>query len=286
VVLRVKPARPGPLRILDDRDRDEVLGICDREPVTNVFVGARVHAVGLNPARLGAQIWGHYAAGRLRSLCYAGANLVPVAATPEAITAFADRARSQGRRCSSLVGPAEDVSALWSLLEPRWGPPRAVRATQPVLSMTGPPTCAPDPLVRRVRPDELNVLMPACVAMFTEEVGISPMAGDGGATYRARVSELIRAGRAFARIENGRVLFKAEIGSVTPHACQVQGVWVDPARRGEGLASAGMASVVREAQRSIAPVVSLYVNDFNAPARAAYRRVGFAQVDTFMSVLF
>jgi uncharacterized protein len=81
-VLRVKPARPGPLRILDDRDRGEVLRICDADPVTNVFVGARVHAVGLNPARLGAQMWGHYTGGRLTSLCYAGANLVPVAATP------------------------------------------------------------------------------------------------------------------------------------------------------------------------------------------------------------
>jgi uncharacterized protein len=282
----VKPVRPGPLRILDDRDRDEVLGLCDREPVTNVFVGARVHAVGLNPARLGAQIWGHYSGGRLTSLCYAGANLVPVAATPDAIIAFADRARAQGRRCSSLVGPEPDVSMLWRLLQPHWGLPRDVRAVQPVLSMSGPAACAPDPLVRRVRPDELNILMPACIAMFTEEVGVSPTAGDGGATYRARVSELIRAGRAFARIENGRVVFKAEIGSVTPHACQVQGVWVDPGRRGEGLASAGMAAVVLEAQRSIAPVVSLYVNDFNAPARAAYRRVGFSQVGTFMSVLF
>ena len=282
----MKPVRPGPLRILDDRDRDEVLGLCDREPVTNVFVGARVHTVGLNPARLGAQIWGHYSAGRLTSLCYAGANLVPVAATPDAIIAFADRARAQGRRCSSLVGPEPDVSMLWRLLQPQWGLPRDVRAVQPVLSMSGPAACAPDPLVRRVRPDELNILMPACIAMFTEEVGVSPTAGDGGATYRARVSELIRAGRAFARIENGRVVFKAEIGSVTPHACQVQGVWVDPARRGEGLASAGMAAVVLEAQRSIAPVVSLYVNDFNAPARAAYHRVGFSQVGTFMSVLF
>jgi hypothetical protein len=282
----VKPARPGPLRILDDRDRDEVLRICDREPVTNVFVSARVHAVGLNPARLGAQMWGHLSGGRLTSLCYAGANLVPIAATPEAITAFADRARAQGRRCSSLVGPAADIAELWRLLEPRWGPPRDVRAVQPVLAISGPAACAPDRLVRRVQPDELNVLMPAAVAMFTEEVGISPTAGDGGATYRARVSELIRAGRAFARIENGQVIFKAEIGSVTPHACQVQGVWVTPERRGEGLAAAGMAAVVQEAQRSIAPVVSLYVNDFNIPARAAYRRTGFSQVDTFMSVLF
>jgi hypothetical protein len=155
-----------------------------------------------------------------------------------------------------------------------------------VLALSGPAAVPADRLVRRVRLDELNVLMPACVAMFTEEVGVSPIGADGGAAYRARVAELIRAGRAFARIENGQVIFKAEVGSATPHACQVQGVWVNPERRGEGLAAAGMATVVAEAQRSIAPVVSLYVNDFNAPARAAYRRAGFAQVDTFMSVLF
>jgi predicted GNAT family acetyltransferase len=154
------------------------------------------------------------------------------------------------------------------------------------MAISGPPAVPADPLVRRVRPDELNILMPACVAMFTEEVGISPTAGDGGATYRARVSELIRAGRAFARIEDGKVIFKAEIGSVTPYACQVQGVWVNPERRGEGLAAAGMSAVVREAQQTIAPVVSLYVNDYNVPARAAYRRVGFAEAGTFMSVLF
>jgi len=33
-------------------------------------------------------------------------------------------------------------------------------------------------------------------------------------------------------------------------------------------------------------VVSLYVNDFNVAARRAYERVGFREVDTFMSVLF
>jgi hypothetical protein len=274
------------VRLLDERDRDAVLAICDRDPVMHVFVSSRVRALGLEPSRLGAQMWGHGSGGRLESLCYNGANLVTVAATPDAIAAFADRALRQGRRCSSVVGPADEIQALWALLRPRWGPARDVRPVQPVMVINGPPLVTPDPLVRRVRMDELDILWPACVAMFTEEVGVSPTLGDGGASYRARLQQLIRAGRAFARIEDGRVIFKAEIGAATPQACQIQGVWVRPEYRGQGLAAPGMAAVVVESARSIAPVVSLYVNDFNAPARAAYFRTGFVDTGRFMSVLF
>jgi hypothetical protein len=271
---------------MTDDDRDEVLALCDRDAVTNVFVSSRIHAAGLDPRRLGAQVWGYYDGGRLTSLCYSGANLVPVAASPEAVTVFADRARVQGRRCSSIVGPAEVVTPLWELLAPSWGRPREIRAVQPVMSISGPPVAVPDPAVATVRPDQLNLMLPACVAMFTEEVGVSPIGPDGGIAYRARVSELIRSGRSFARIENGQVLFKAEVGAVTPHACQVQGVWVPPEARGRGYAVHGMAAVVTAALATLAPVVTLYVNDYNAPARAAYERVGFTQTGTFMSVLF
>jgi predicted GNAT family acetyltransferase len=191
----------------------------------------------------------------------------------------------QGRRCSSIVGSADQVGQLWDLLAPHWGTPREVRPVQPVLAMSGAPAAEPDPLVRKVLPGELEVMLPACIAMFTEEVGVSPIGADGGAAYRARVAELIRAGRSFARIEDGKVIFKAEVGAVTPHACQVQGVWVPPEARNRGHAVHGMAAVVLAAQR-LAPVVTLYVNDFNAPARAAYRRVGFHRAGTFMSVLF
>jgi predicted GNAT family acetyltransferase len=275
-----------PIRVLDDRYRDEVLDLLDSAPVSNVFVSSRVHAVGLDPGRLGAQMWGYARDGRLTSLCYSGANLIPIAAGSDAVRAFAERARSQGRRCSSIVGPVEAVTEMWETLSPYWGPPRVIRATQPVMATSAPPLIEPDPAVRRVRMEEFDIIYPACVAMFTEEVGVSPHSGDGGVLYRARVAELIRAGRSFARIEDGRVLFKAEIGAVTPHACQVQGVWVDPELRGRGLSVRGMAALVRASLREIAPTVTLYVNDYNTRARATYQRVGFTEVDTFMSVLF
>ncbi|WP_030933302.1 GNAT family N-acetyltransferase [Streptomyces sp. NRRL B-24720] len=274
-------------RVLEPSDLGAALAILESEPVANAFVTSRVQIAGLDPWRLGGEMWGWYADGRLRSLCYSGANLVPICATPEAVRAFADRARRAGRRCSSIVGPAEATTQLWRLLEPGWGPAREVRANQPLMVTESPAAdVTPDPLVRRVRKDEIDVLMPACVAMFTEEVGISPLAGDGGLLYQARVAELIGAGRSFARIEDGKVVFKAEIGAATPQACQIQGVWVAPEHRGRGLSETGMAAVLRYALADVAPVVSLYVNDYNTAARKAYTRVGFREVGAFMSVLF
>ncbi|MGH8867884.1 MAG: GNAT family N-acetyltransferase [Actinomycetes bacterium] len=272
--------------MLDAHDRAEVLDLLARDPVANVFVEARIHAAGRDFRMLGGELWGYPDNGPLASVCYAGANLVPAESTPEAVSLFAERARRQGRRCSSIVGPASEVSMLWELLEPSWGPARDVRADQPLMATSRRAPIAPDPAVRPVRPSELDVLMPACVAMFTEEVGVSPLHAGGEALYRARVAELIASGRAFARLEDGQVVFKAEIGAATRDVCQVQGVWVTPERRGEGLSAPGMAAVLDHTLREVAPTVSLYVNDFNTAARAAYRRAGFAEVGTFMSVLF
>ena len=277
--------RSTSLRVLRPEDLPAVTDVLTRDPVTDVFVASRVEAVGLDPARLGGEMWGFAVDGYLESLCHAGANMVPVQAGPEAVRAFAERARRQGRRCASIVGERDAVAGMWAELAPAWGPAREVRDPQPLMSIDGPPAVPPDPEVRRVRPHELDILVPACVAMFTEEVGISPLGADGGASYRSRIAELVAAGRAFARIQDGRVVFKAELGSVSSAACQVQGVWVPPDLRGRGLAAPGMAAVA-ELAREAAPVVSLYVNDFNHAARATYRRVGFADVGQFMSVLF
>lgn len=274
------------LRLLHGPDRAAALELLARDPVPNVFLAARLLAAGRDMRGLGGELWGYTADDELASLCFAGANVVPSAGGRAAVEAFADRAVRQGRRCSSVVGPADVVAPLWDLLEPVWGAARDVRRDQPLMATSKPAPVSADPLVRRVRPDELDLLMPACVAMFTEEVGVSPLLTGGEPLYRARVAELISSGRAFARIEDGQVVFKAEIGAVTPQTCQVQGVWVAPELRGRGLSVAGMAAVVGLSLDEVAPSVSLYVNAYNTAARAAYRRVGFAEVGTFMSVLF
>lgn len=274
------------LRVLGPSDLPAMQELLARDPVVNVFVDHRARLTHLDPRWMGGEMWGYVVDGELVSACHAGANLVPVSTTAEAIDAFAARGVRQGRRCSTIVGPDGEVGALWERLGRHWSTPRELRWNQPHLEISTPPLVEPDPLVRRTTPADMDTLYPACVAMYTEEVGVSPEVGGGADMYRARVAQLVGKGWSFARIENGRLLFKAEIAAVSPYACQVQGVFVDPSHRGEGLAAGGMAAVVDIALRDIAPVVSLYVNDHNVPARRAYAAVGFEQTRTFSTIMF
>jgi len=275
--------RVGGPRLLDERDRAGVQLVLDADPIASCMVASRVELAGVDSWRLGGELWGM--GSRLEGLCFAGANLVPLRGSRPTLRAFADRARRRGRACSSLVGRAELVLPLWSELEQDWAPAREVRPEQPLMVLPTRASTRPDPMVRQVHPHELDRYLPAAVAMFTEEVGVDPRLGDGGVGYRARVAEQIASGRAFARFEDGEVVFKAEIGALSSRVGQIQGVWVHPDRRGHGVGAAGTAAVV---DRLVAMdrVASLYVNAFNAPARATYTRIGFTQIASFATVLF
>ena len=233
---------------------------------------------------MGGRVWGYYADDELVSACHAGANIVPVQATPDALEAFADQVLADGMRPASLVGLRSAVMPLWERLESTWGPARSLRPFQPFLELDEDPSIAPDPRVHRVLLDEFDVLYPACVAMFTEEVGVDPEIG-GASGYRARVAQLISQGWAFAIIEDGEVLFKTEVGAATSYACQLQGVWVRPDRRGQDIAVRALAAVVEHVRATVAPVVTLYVNDHNRSARRTYERVGFRETEMFSSIL-
>ncbi len=274
------------VKVLGASDLDAFQRLASRDPVINVFAAHRARVTNLEPRWLGGEVWGRFDGGELRSACHVGANLVPVQADPDDARAFAERALAGPRTATTIVGPIEPVRAIWDVVAEAWGTPRDQRWDQPHLEISADPRVAPDPLVRRTTLAEADVLYPACVAMYTEEVGVSPEAFGGADFYRTRVRNLIARGWSFARLEEGEVVFKAEVACLSPYAAQVQGVYVAPDRRGRGIGSAGMAAVVAAIRADLAPVVSLYVNDYNVAARRIYERVGFRQTATFATVMF
>lgn len=281
----LEPARGAkcvPARQLAERDLGQVLRVLDEDPVAACMVAARLQEYGLDNRYGQGELWSH--GGPAESLCFSGVNLIPLRGDRAALRAFADRALRWPRMCSSVVGRRELALPLWGMLADHWGPERELRADQPLLALTGTALAAADPEVRQVRPGELDRYLAAAIAMFIEEVGVDPRAGDGGRGYRRRVAGLIETGRAWARFIDGEVAYKAEVGAMSRRTGQIQGVWVHPEHRGRGLGTAGTAAVAN-AVVATGRTASLYVNDYNEIARRAYRAVGFRQIATFATVL-
>jgi uncharacterized protein len=281
------PDPPGlSVRTLDGPDTAALRMLAQQDPVTNVFILAHLRAAGTAaPTSGGAGVIGVFDDGILVGACWAGANLVPVQLDPELAGVVAEVANTSGRRYASAFGPAEAVLALHAALVELGHRAHEVRAEQPLMTIEGPPSIKPNPGLELGSLADFDRILPACAAMFEEEVGYSPFLG-GREFYSRRVEGLIRQGHSLVHLNNGReVVFKAELGAVTSEVTQVQGVWMNPLYRGQGLSAGYMAAVVEQA-RKVAPITSLYVNGFNLRARATYERVGFRQVGTFATVLF
>ena len=275
------------IRALDAQSIDLVKNLIDQDPVRHCFLAARIEQGKQSRFRPSyPDLIGYFDDGKLKSLLMTGANIVPVNTSLIARQEFSAVLNRSGRRSSSIVGPAEEVLDLWSRVSASWGPARDVRGNQPVLTMRSNSTKEIDQDVRYSNLSDLEELMPACVAMFTEEVGMSPTANGGASAYRNRISELVSSRRSFVKYQNSELVFKAEVGTIGAGVAQIQGVWVRPEYRGQGISVPAMAAVVKHILADLAPVASLYVNDYNEVALNTYRSVGFEQVDTFATVLF
>lgn len=274
-----------PTRFLGSADRDAALELCARHPAENVFVAARI----LEAAPFGGgTLIGYEEDGRLEGLCWSNANVVPVETDSVSRQAIGDRLRrSRGGRAASLLGPADQVLDLWDRVQPGWGRPRALRGVQPHLVTTTPPSrlgVTLDERVRRGRADEVDLILPAAAHMFTAEIGYPPYRGSSR-SYRALIAAMVERGHTYVVVENNEVIFKADVGSVGLGCAQIQGVWLAPWLRGQGLGTPAMAAVVEQVLVDIAPTVTLYVNDYNTAARAMYARIGMHQTSTFATVL-
>ncbi len=274
------------IRVLAGPDTAGLSELAQTDAVANVFILSHLAATGTAaPTMGGASIFGVFDGDDLIGACWAGANLVPIQLDPEFAGLVAMRAHRSGRRFASIFGPAETVLAMYEQLEQLGQLAHDVRADQPLMTIAGPPAVQANAALGFGQLADFEKILPACAAMFEEEVGYSPFLG-GRDFYSRRVEGLIRQGHSLVHLsDDGQVMFKAELGAVTPDVTQVQGVWMNPSVRGLGLSAGYMAAVVLLAQQ-LAPVTSLYVNDYNARARATYGRVGFRQVGTFATVLF
>lgn len=264
------------LRRLHGVDTAKAVALCERHPVDSVLLRVAIEQTGI-----GASFsLGRFDADReLTALAWEYGNILPLGFDEDGLDEVAEEFAGRRRTGSSIVGPADQVMGLWNRICKRWGPARDVRERQFSMVMDSDPDVVADPLVQPAGVGDVSLVFPASVAMYIEEVGYDPTSH--GAGYAYRVARLVRSQHTFIRkapLADGsgeRVVFKADVGALAGGVAQLQGVWVAPDLRGRGIATAGVAAVVKLVRDRLAPTISLYVNDYNAAAIATYTRVGF-----------
>jgi uncharacterized protein len=268
------------VRALGHDDQAVALAMLDRNPVRDVFIASRILHDGALTSFGPSPLWGAFDdRAALRGLLHVGPNLVPAVDDEEACTALAPAA-SGLYLARMVVGERATVELLWSLIGASYPAPREVRTRQYVYAVE-PGELVHDrdakaPGVARLaaKADEDRVLQ-LSAAMYAEEMGENPLARDPDG-YRRRVRMLTARGWTYVYDVDGELWFKMDVGCASDRTAQIQGVYVPPELRGRGVGRLAMAACCALAFDRH-PNLSLYVNDFNAPAIALYERIGFRQ---------
>ena len=269
---RQTASEPTPFA-LTDADTAEVLAFLARRPLHTVCMSSMIRDNGLESPLNRGEFYGcRNAAGELEGVALIGHATVFETESEAAIAAFARRARSCERK-HMLLGEQEKVERFWQyysedgeqarlvcrelLFEQRW--PVEVREAVPGL--------------RQATLADLPLIMPVHAEMAFAESGVNPMETDP-VGFRLRCARRIEQGRVWVVIEDGRLIFKADIQADTPQAVYLEGVYVNPEERGKGY---GLRSLSQLSRQLLARAGSLclLVNEGNWQAHALYLSVGY-----------
>jgi predicted GNAT family acetyltransferase len=268
------------IRALSEEDVRSALEFLQRDPLINVYLVSRVLEERILAASQmvvvrynGAMV---LVASLATNIVLAGDPSVSRDITNAAISLIADRIIQRVLPVRAIISPAQLVEALWTELRTHLDPPTVVRMNQPVYAIRRRFDFPDLTNARYAVPRDLEQLVPACAAMHREEVGIDPLLRDA-AGYRERVRELIEKKRSVIRVVDGVIASKCEFSAVTTDAVQLMGVWTDPRHRRRGLSGELLREVCGHLFRR-GKTVTLFVNDFNAPAIALYESMGFQRI--------
>lgn len=270
------------IRQLNSSDLPRLLELLNRDLETHLFIASKANDI--LSQRINSSIIGYFEYGDLHSGILVGPNIVPFFVDENSADFFATFLTKFPKRSASIVGPKKDVSLLWSKVSNLFPEPRLVRETQILFSLTHELPLHPQSHIRFATIDDLDAYTSASIEMFTGEVGLAPF---DLVEYRLRVKGQIESGNAYGWFaDDGRVLFKVDVGAEFNGACQLQGVWLHPDLRGKDYSAALLQMAINKMQSGGLKTICLYVNDFNLPAVSLYRKLGFTEHNLFQTIFF
>lgn len=259
--------------LTESHPESEVLDFLSGRPAQAVIMSGLIRDNGFeSPFNRGTFHACRDAEGELEGVALVGHAVYVAADTAPALKAFARIAQGQ-QHAHMILGEEALVGRFWEHYAPAGQTPRLF--SREVLYELRWPVSAPAPVdgLRPATLDDLMLVMPVHAALAYEESGINPLDVDLHG-FRMRCARRIEHGRVRVLVEDGELLFKADIASDTPECIYVEGVYVEPTSRQKGyglrcLSQLGCTLLERT------KCVSALVNEQNFAAQALFNKAGY-----------
>jgi uncharacterized protein len=212
--------------------------------------------------------------GRLEGVALVGHATLFEARTPRALRAFA-RAAQTRPNLHLVLGESGPVAEFWHHYRAA-GQPMRLACRELLFQLDrGERAGEVEPVggLRLATQADLALILPAQARLVEDESGIDPRLSDPEG-FRRRCERRIDCGRTWVLTAGGRLVFKAEVLAEAAGVAYLEGVYVAPEERGQGVGLRCLSRLTAEMLRRVNSVC-LLVNERNHAAHAFYRKAGF-----------
>lgn len=258
---------------LKNSDALEVLRFLSQRPIHTIAMMGLINDNGLvSPFNRGTFYGCRDLNGQLEGVALVGHATLMETVSDRALAALAETARE----CTTthmIMGEKDRVADFWSHYAQAGRSQRL--ASHEWLFELGWPVEARQRVdaLRPATADELGLVMPLQAQLAYVESGVNPLKIDP-LGFRERCLRRIEQGRTWVVVENGLLVFKADVISKTPELNYLEGIWLREDRRNKNLGTRFMSELMRRLLENTKSVC-LLVNETNEWAQSVYRKCGF-----------
>ncbi len=258
---------------LTNNDETEVLKFLAQRPIHTVAMMSLIHDNGISsPFNRGTFYGCRDLTGQLEGVALVGHATLMETISDRALAALAQVARE----CPSthlIMGEKERVADFWSHYS-ETGRRQRLACREWLFELTWPVEARASVVgLRPATTSELELVMPIQAQLAFNESDIDPMLVDPQG-FRERCLRRIEQGRTWVVVEDGELIFKADVISKTAEVIYIEGVWLRDDCRQQSLGTRFMSELMRRMLKDTKSIC-LLVNETNKQAHGFYRKCGF-----------
>jgi len=267
---------------LIEQARNEVLAFLEERPIHTVCMIGFIRDNGLESSHNRGTFYGcRNSEGRLEGVALIGHATLVEARTARAMQEFA-RTAQIATGTQLILGEHEKVEQFWNFYADQGEDMRLICHELLFELKHAPNTAETSDVLRLATLDDLALIVPIHAQLAFAESGRNPLEQDP-VGFQSRCARRIEKGRVWVAVQDGKLLFKADVQADTPDVIYLEGIYVDPLERGKGM---GRRCLTEMSQRLLtrAKSICVLVNEANTRAQSFYRLCNFKLRDHYYTI--